>query len=57
MKPPATIFWIGSGKVAWKDKNLDYEIETRANVVEITTSAAWKDKNLDYEIETRAKDS
>ena len=36
----------------WKEKNLDYEIETsrtNQNWIQLST---WKEKNLDYEIET-----
>ena len=38
---------------AWKEKNLDYEIETvRCLTVRVGGVLAWKEKNLDYEIET-----
>ena len=40
---------------SWKDKILDYEIETsppNASVVTMIPSLSWKDKILDYEIET-----
>ena len=38
---------------AWKDKTLDYEIETFAWLHQLAgSSIAWKDKTLDYEIET-----
>ena len=39
----------------WKEKNLDYEIETRWRQGEFYVNqrtATWKEKNLDYEIET-----
>ena len=39
--------------LAWKDKILDYEIETAGGVVGMRyVSIDWKDKILDYEIET-----
>ena len=38
--------------VAWKDKILDYEIETISNTFVTIYSQPWKDKILDYEIET-----
>ena len=40
--------------LSWKDKILDYEIET-VNMTSAVLSVAivpWKDKILDYEIET-----
>ena len=39
---------------AWKEKNLDYEIETMSNKEAGTVGdmKTWKEKNLDYEIET-----
>ena len=38
---------------AWKDKTLDYEIETRKGfTVSVLLPCTWKDKTLDYEIET-----
>ena len=41
---------------SWKDKILDYEIETRISaMIGMSTSIGWKDKILDYEIETEAK--
>ena len=37
----------------WKEKNLDYEIETKFPVcATAVVPSAWKEKNLDYEIET-----
>ena len=39
-------------RVAWNDKNLDYEIETLSASVASTVPITWNDKNLDYEIET-----
>ena len=36
----------------WKDKILDYEIETWKGVAACGDVFAWKDKILDYEIET-----
>ena len=36
----------------WKDKILDYEIETRARAALVRAPVTWKDKILDYEIET-----
>ena len=38
----------------WKEKNLDYEIETFADANTWMPFAieTWKEKNLDYEIET-----
>ena len=36
----------------WKDKNLDYEIETNFSINITDEFLPWKDKNLDYEIET-----
>ena len=38
--------------VTWKEKNLDYEIETGLTRSRHFTNSAWKEKNLDYEIET-----
>ena len=40
---------------AWKEKNLDYEIETTSirHLLRPLDSCSWKEKNLDYEIETR----
>ena len=44
--------WNGSGST-WKDKILDYEIETIKNDLHLYQgSTPWKDKILDYEIET-----
>ena len=44
----------GSSDHTWKDKTLDYEIETQDLVDGIRNNAStWKDKTLDYEIETR----
>ena len=38
---------------AWKEKNLDYEIETRKLYASyVVFCSTWKEKNLDYEIET-----
>ena len=40
-------------KGTWKDKTLDYEIETFDFLSVIWTETySWKDKTLDYEIET-----
>jgi len=38
----------------WKDKTLDYEIETQRwpLLSDFALSVTWKDKTLDYEIET-----
>ena len=39
----------------WKEKTLDYEIETGAKLTRFEISQAirtWKEKTLDYEIET-----
>ena len=36
----------------WKEKILDYEIETSISAVAFTILPAWKEKILDYEIET-----
>ena len=46
----------GFGNIgAWKDKILDYEIETGPKKVVVSVGIeAWKDKILDYEIETLA---
>ena len=42
--------WI---KTSWKDKTLDYEIETLLSGMRLTFRLKpWKDKTLDYEIET-----
>ena len=44
--------------VSWKDKILDYEIETGLRVFMRRVSLLpWKDKILDYEIETRPHQS
>ena len=37
---------------SWKDKILDYEIETSTQSSKETHKWTWKDKILDYEIET-----
>ena len=39
----------------WKEKHLDYEIETtRENLIrDLRLMASWKEKHLDYEIETQ----
>ena len=43
------------GQSTWKDKILDYEIETSKSQTKQTQALhAWKDKILDYEIETLA---
>ena len=39
-------------KGTWKDKILDYEIETKTGHSAPVRSRTWKDKILDYEIET-----
>ena len=40
-------------RLAWKDKILDYEIETVLSTLDCYVSNyTWKDKILDYEIET-----
>ena len=36
----------------WKDKTLDYEIETGKKITLGLVLFSWKDKTLDYEIET-----
>ena len=41
---------------AWKDKILDYEIETLLIILAWKLSGTWKDKILDYEIETKLFD-
>ena len=39
--------------VTWKEKHLDYEIETYSGKYTWACStSAWKEKHLDYEIET-----
>ena len=38
----------------WKDKILDYEIETGSKSKVRSIHSTWKDKILDYEIETRS---
>ena len=38
--------------ITWKDKILDYEIETLTLHLMATALQPWKDKILDYEIET-----
>ena len=47
----------GNGPLAWKDKILDYEIETiwDLNRSILETQVPWKDKILDYEIETGSR--
>ena len=42
--------------LTWKDKILDYEIETRFTIGIDGTHFTWKDKILDYEIETCTTD-
>ena len=38
----------------WKEKNLDYEIETSLRLtISPSIPLTWKEKNLDYEIETQ----
>ena len=45
--------WVSRSCGPWKDKTLDYEIETRRTRPRTETRpSAWKDKTLDYEIET-----
>ena len=40
--------------ISWKDKILDYEIETPLSGTHtVQVSITWKDKILDYEIETQ----
>ena len=46
------VFVPVGNRSAWKDKILDYEIETRRAAVQQGLSFPWKDKILDYEIET-----
>ena len=43
--------------VTWKEKHLDYEIETKGvcRVRQRLPGLPWKEKHLDYEIETRFK--
>ena len=56
----AESLWIKARRVrapegrTWKDKILDYEIETRPSSRHPSQNgmSAWKDKILDYEIET-----
>ena len=36
----------------WKEKHLDYEIETRLGIQQVDEVLTWKEKHLDYEIET-----
>ena len=44
----------GCFRCTWKEKNLDYEIETRRfSRLLLCLHFPWKEKNLDYEIETR----
>ena len=39
--------------MTWKEKNLDYEIETKfLEDMPAAITETWKEKNLDYEIET-----
>ena len=45
--------WVKATRKAWKDKYLDYEIETRRLGHRVgERERTWKDKYLDYEIET-----
>ena len=37
---------------AWKEKHLDYEIETQKRRYTLDSAYPWKEKHLDYEIET-----
>ena len=48
------MFIAFSAGLAWKEKHLDYEIETKSEttLIGIAASSAWKEKHLDYEIET-----
>ena len=39
----------------WKEKTLDYEIETELCRLGLIRLPSWKEKTLDYEIETRRK--
>ena len=41
-----------AASMTWKEKNLDYEIETDAVLDKYLNLPTWKEKNLDYEIET-----
>ena len=44
----------GATSQSWKEKNLDYEIETKSLPSTVSpVSVSWKEKNLDYEIETQ----
>ena len=45
---------FGSGLVSWKEKILDYEIETDTLQYLHYHINAWKEKILDYEIETKS---
>ena len=57
----AESLWIKARRVrapegrTWKDKILDYEIETgiSADLAIVSSVSSWKDKILDYEIETK----
>ena len=55
---PAKIDFGKTFRVAWNQKNLDYEIETSIPA-EVRTSSlpSWNQKNLDYEIETKIEAS
>ena len=43
---------LALGLLAWKEKYLDYEIETRYAGFSMVVTGPWKEKYLDYEIET-----
>ena len=52
MRSPETRKKISKSR-SWKDKTLDYEIETVAGRhPQMENNDTWKDKTLDYEIET-----
>ena len=45
---------MSRGPCTWKEKHLDYEIETSNHQsTEGGFQSTWKEKHLDYEIETR----
>ena len=46
-------WFLGLPCTTWKEKHLDYEIETqRCRRVHVRCRHTWKEKHLDYEIET-----
>ena len=47
--------WKVDNSGSWKEKNLDYEIETgQPHICHLKILPTWKEKNLDYEIETES---